>query len=517
MFDKVGAGGKPNKFRGFILMLCLVTGPFLTMLNSNIINVALPNIASAFNSSLTDVQWVISAYLLAVAAMLVVCPFLSKRFGDSKVYIVSLIGFTLASVACAFAPSLSWLIGARVVQGAFGASLIPIVMNILLRSRKEGESVVPVEFGLITFLAPAIGPTVGGLLINWFSWPVVFLINVPIALAAAVVLLLDREKTLSGHDILDPDVHLDIIGTLALAAGLVLAIYGSTLGPQYGWTSSTVLPFILSGFALIIFYLGWASYRPNPAIDLKLIRNHETALTLLISLITVITAMSVLFLVPLILESVQGYSALNAGLAMLPQGIMMGVGIVIGEILLTKKSLPVRTIVMLGLLVLSVSTASMFWFEISTPIWVSSLVLAARGLSMGLVIQPLLNEMLSKLRPEEVSDGDTLFNVVQQLGASIGISAAATVFQTQATYYVSQALAPFNINAGGQVHIGGNESSSLSLLPASLQDLINASIFHGFHNTVLLLAGVAFVGLVLALFLKPTKKVKPEPKQEVNT
>ena len=495
---------KPKRSIGFVLMLCLVAGPFLTTLNANIINVALPNIASGYNSALTDVQWVISGYLLAMAAMLVACPFLSKRFGDSKVYFVSLIGFTLASVACALAPSLEWLIVARVLQGACGAPLVPIVMNVLLNSRGEGDSVVPVEFGLITFLAPAFGPTVGGLLINWFSWPVVFLINVPIALAAAIVLLLDREKTLSKHNIIDRNASFDIIGTITLAAGLVLTIYGSTRGPQDGWTSMSVLPLIVGGIALVLFYLGWARYKPRPAIDLKLIRNAKTALTLLISLITVITAMSVIFLVPMIMESVQGYSALDAGIAMLPQGIMMGAGIVAGEMILKKRWLSVRTLVIAGILVLAVSTASMLWFEMSTPTWMSALILAARGLAMGMVIQPLLNELLVTLRPEEASDGNTLFMVGQQLGASIGISAAATVFQTQAVGYVGNVLASYHINAG-TIHIGGS-GSSLSKLPAAMLDQVNTAVFHGFHDTVLVLAGLAVVGLLLALFLKPTKK-----------
>lgn len=160
-------------------------------------------------------------------------------------------------------------------------------------------------------------------------------------------------------------------------------------------------------------------------------------------------------------------------------------------------------IVMSGLLVLCLSTASMFWFEVSTPIWVSALILAARGLSMGMVIQPLLNEMLTTLRPEEASDGNTLFNVAQQLGGSIGISATATVFQTQATGYISDILASYHINAG-PIHIG-ESGSSLSHLPAAMQDLINTAIFHGFHDTIILLVGLALFGLLLSLFLKPKK------------
>ena len=232
----------------FMLYLCLIVGPFLTMIDASVVNVALPDIASTYNSSLTDVQWVLSGYLLALAAVMVATAFMSKRFGASKVYLVSLIGFTLASAACAFAPTLEMLVLGRVLQGAFGAPLVPVAMDLLMGGHMSGERKVPVAFGIVVFLAPAIGPTVGGLLINYVGWPSVFLINVPVGVITALYLL--RNNVISRADVIDKSIRFDLIGTVALSAGLVLALYGSTRGASDGWVSIAALPFLASGAGL---------------------------------------------------------------------------------------------------------------------------------------------------------------------------------------------------------------------------------------------------------------------------
>ena len=490
---------RPDESTSIVLILCLIVGPFLTMLDSSVVNVALPDIASAYNSTLTDVQWVLSGYLLALAAVIVACAFLSKRFGASKVYLASLAGFTVASAACAFAPSLGWLIALRALQGAFGAPLVPVAMDLLIGGHTSGRHKIPVAFGIILFLAPAIGPTVGGILINYVGWPSVFLINVPIGAAATLCLLYNN--VIRSRDVLVKGVRFDVIGTVALAAGLVLTLYGSTEGANNGWLSMAALPFLASGAALILFYLAWAFSRPKPAVDLKLLQSRETALTLLICVVAAIIMFGVLFLVPVVMQSVQGYSAMDTGLAMLPQGLVMGIGVVIGDTVYNKKLLPIRTTVMAGMLLLAVSTASLLWFSASTPAWASAIILSIRGFAIGLTIQPLLYEMLSTLEPTESSDGNTLFNVVQRVSGSVGISALATIFQTQATGYITDALRGFPVPAGS-VHIGQG-ATSLASLPAAIRDPISAAAIHGFHDAVLVLIALSFIGFALSLFIKP--------------
>jgi EmrB/QacA subfamily drug resistance transporter len=507
LFEKIEALRKPEESRNIILFLCLIVGPFLTMLDSSVVNVALPDIATTYNSTLTDVQWVLSGYLLALAAVLVACAFLSKRFGASKVYLVSLLGFTVASAACAFAPSLEWLIVGRALQGAFGASLVPVAMDLLLGGNTTNRRKIPIGFGIILFLAPAIGPTVGGLLINSVGWPSIFLINVPLGIVAGLFLLFNN--VMRKHDVIDRNVRFDFIGSVTLAAGLVMTLYGSTEGAENGWLSTGTWPFLVAGVLLILFYLAWARRTPKPAIDLKLLRSFDTGLTLLICVVASIVMFGVLFLVPVVMQSLQGYSAMDTGLAMLPQGIIMGIGVVVGDTVYNKKWLSIRTTVMAGMLLLALSTASLLFFEMSTPAWVSAIILSVRGFAIGLTIQPLLYELMTTLRPEETADGNTLFNVVQRLGGSIGISALATVFQTRTTDYVRQALSRYHVDAGS-VHVG-QSSTTLSTLPVAMRDAVGMAAINGFHETVWILVGLSLLGLVLAFFLKPAKKIVEVP------
>jgi EmrB/QacA subfamily drug resistance transporter len=481
----------------WLLLLALLVGPFLTMMDSSVVNVALPDIANTFNSSLTDVQWVLSGYLLSLAAVLVACAFLSKRFGASKVYLVSLIGFTLASASCALAPSLTVLIISRALQGGFGAPLVPLAMDILLGGQKSGERKIPVGFGIILFLAPALGPTIGGLMINSVGWPYVFLINVPIGLAAAALLLVNN--SMKSLDMIDRRVSFDIIGSVMLAAGLVLTLYGSNEGASDGWTSMGSLPFLVAGILLIIAYVIWALVKPKPAVDLKLLKNVDTMLPLLISVVTSIILASGLFLMPVVMESIQGYSALDTGLALLPQGIVMGVGSVVGDYVYSRKLLSIRATVLIGMLLLTISTASLLLFNSSTSLWATALILSGRGFAIGLTIQPLLFDMMATLKSSELSDGNTLFNVMQRLGGSVGISALATLFQAQVTFYVQQALGP-GISASS-IKLG-QSSSVLTSLPSVVKDKVMSASINGFHDTVMVLVGIALVGLVMALFLK---------------
>jgi len=490
----------PKRVEGtlsLVLLLALLVGPFLTMLDSSVVNVALPDIANTFNSSLTDVQWVLSGYLLSLAAVLVACAFLSKRFGASKVYLVSLIGFTLASASCAFAPSLEVLIIGRALQGAFGAPLVPLAMDILLGGQKSGERKIPVGFGIILFLAPAVGPTVGGVLINSVGWPYVFLINVPIGVAAALLLLF--KNNMRALDRIDKKTTFDIIGSVMLAAGLVLTLYGSSEGASDGWLSMGALPFLATGIVLTIAYVIWALVKPKPAVDLKLLKNIGTLLPLLISVITSIILASVLFLMPVAMESIQGISAMDTGIALLPQGIVMGIGSVAGNYAYSRKLLSIRATVVMGMLLLTISTGALLLFDASTPLWETALILSGRGFAIGLTIQPLLFDMMATLKSSELSDGNTLFNVMQRLGGTVGISALATIFQTQGAYYIQQALG--SAVSAGSIKLG-QSSSAISSLPTAVKDKVMDAAIHGLHDTVLILLGISLLGLILAFFLK---------------
>ncbi len=311
----------------------LLAGPFLSMLDSNIVNVALPDIAVQLHSPLEIAQWIVSGYLLALAAVLAASAYLAKRFGTSRVYLISLLGFTLASALCALAPTMGVLIAARALQGALGAPLVPLAMGMLLGQGGAARQMPPAA-GIVLFLAPAIGPTIGGLLLHLGGWPLIFLINVPFGLLGAFGIWRLVRRTPFSHQ---PRTHFDVVGLLLLSSGLVLAIYGATQGAQFGWTTLSSWPYLICGLCLLALYVVWAFRHAHPAVDLKVLRHPQPALAVGLSALVAIVLFVMLFLIPVFLESVQGLSPVVAGLALLPQGLVTGVGTVLGTRLAASR------------------------------------------------------------------------------------------------------------------------------------------------------------------------------------
>ena len=466
--------GAPIQKLALAAQFGLIAGPFLSMVDSNVVNVALPVMLTDFHSSLSAVQWVLSAYLLASGASLVSSPYLSKKFGANRVYLLSLLGFTGASGFCALAPSLEFLILARVLQGALGSLMVPLAMDMLLGKGGASKQISP-AFGIILFLAPALGPTLGGFLIGVAGWPSIFLINVPLGLLSALAISRGLKVARTPRD---GAPRFDFAGASVLAAGVVLALYGASEGPLVGWTTTGSLPYWTSGTVLLLAYGLWAIRRPNPAVDLTLLRDGQTALALVIITVAGTVLFAILFLLPVFMESIQGRSAAITGLALLPQGVVTGVGTWVGDKLSKKRSArSIRLTTLLGMAILTVTTGMLLAVGIGTSDWEVAAILSGRGLALGLTIQPLLYATIGNLADRDVPDGNTLFNVMDRLGGSVGVSLLATFFQLRVQSY----------------------ASSTPLAAAS--QLAEAAL-HGFRDTILLLTLVSLSGAVLALFLR---------------
>ncbi|MCL6627869.1 MAG: MFS transporter, partial [Alicyclobacillus shizuokensis] len=254
--------GAETERLGVLVQIGLLAGPFMSMIDSSVVNVALPDMAIALDSSLATVQWVASAYLLALGMSLTGTVYLAKRFGTKPVYLVSLIGFTVSSVLCALAPSAGTLIADRVMQGVFGAPLVPLAMNMLLGKGKAGKQ-ISAAAGMILFLAPAVGPSLGGVLIRWAGWSTIFLVNVPVGILA--VLGATRLPAMVAHQETG-EAHFDTFGFVLLSFGLAGLSYGASKGPQSGWFSSSVWPYWTAGVVLLAIYAAWALRRENPIV-----------------------------------------------------------------------------------------------------------------------------------------------------------------------------------------------------------------------------------------------------------
>lgn len=456
----------------FVVVLALAAGPFLSMVDSSIVNVAVPDIARSLHAPLADVQWTVSAYLLALSSGLAATAWLSKRFGSRAVFLAGLVGFTAASAACAFAPSLAVLVAARAAQGLLGAPLTPIAMGVLTTApgasgpQRRAPMLV---MGILLFAGPAAGPTLGGVLIAAFGWPAIFLVNVPFGILG----VLGARRWRTERAAADPSVRFDPAGMLLLGGGLALALYGAGQGPGAGWTAPRVWPFWAAGAVLVAAYACWALRSPHPAVNVRLLADRLVAITITLSVLVSVVSFAAMFLLPVFMQTVQRYSPLQSGLALLPQGLVMGIGMVLGQGVAGSGRLRLGALV--GAATLAVATSGMLLIDAATPGWLTALLLCGRGLAFGLATQPLLVTMMGRLRGPDVADGSTMFNVVQRVAGAFGIGLLATLFAQRVQERVAAAH--------------------------SLAAARDAAVA-GFHDVVWALVAVSLLGVLVALLVR---------------
>jgi EmrB/QacA subfamily drug resistance transporter len=389
-----------------VTQYALLAGPLLSMLDSSVVNVAVVPISRGLHTSLGTAQWVVSSYLLALGTGLAGTAWLARRFGVIGVYRASLIGFTAASAACAFAPDAGGLIAARVIQGLLAAPLVPLAMSMLFgESRSESVSAMA---GVLLFAGPALGPAVGGLLIGAAGWRTIFAINVPFGVLAALA-----AWRLPGDGARRNGEKFDVTGLVVLASGLAALLYGVTASH---WAVTAIGAVLLAGY-------GWHAARtPSPALDLALARDPVAALSVGLCALASVVTWAAVFLLPVFSQSVQGHSALAAGVAMAPQGLVTGVSTALSRSL----RLPVRLLAGTGFAVLAVASLGILAIGVATPLWVIAVILAVRSVSIGLVINPLLRAVTG--RQGAGADATTLFNVVQRVAGSFGIGLLAALY-----------------------------------------------------------------------------------------
>lgn len=431
-----GERGAPDGRLGPLVQFALIAGPLLSMLDSSVVNVASVPIARALHTGLGSVQWTVSGYLLALGAGLAATASLARRFGTLAVYRAGIVGFTAASAGCAFAPGINSLITARAVQGLLAAPLVPLAMSMLLGRGGARRAMSPTA-GMLLFLGPALGPSVGGLLIGvdllgaGDGWRLVFLVNLPIGLAAYGAARQVPARLAPGRD---PDgARFDLPGLAVLTVGLTALLLGASQGASDGWGSASALVPLLAGLALTAGYVPWSKRVRQPALDLTPAREAGAALALVLCAAASVVTFAALFLLPAFLQQAQGHSALVTGLAMAPQGLLTGVGMALESRL--RPRLDLRLTVAAGFAVLGAASLGMLGIGAATAPAATAALLACRSVSIGLIINPLLTVLTGGLGENRLGDANTLFSICQRLAGSFGIGLLATLYTARAAQH----------------------------------------------------------------------------------
>jgi len=401
---------------------------FMVTLDNLVVTTALPVIRRSLHSSLAGLEWTVNAYTLTFAVLLLTGAALGDRFGRRRLFVIGMAIFTLGSVAAALAPSIGALVAARAVQGLGGAIVTPLTLTILSAAvPAERRGLVLGAWGGISGLAIAIGPLVGGAVVQGISWQWIFWLNVPIGLL--VIPLAARRLT----ETFGPTKQLDLRGVGLASAGLLGIVWGLVRGNSVGWGSAETAVSLLAGAALVVLFVLWELRAPAPMLPMRFFRNRTFAMTNVASLLMFFGMFGSIFLLAQFFQTVQGYSPLGSGLRILPWTAMpIFIAPIAGAL---SDKIGGRVIIATGL---ALQAIGLGWIAaVSTPtVPYSSLVAPffLSGIGMALFFAPVANVVLSAVRPEEEGQASGANNAIRELGGVFGVAVLAAVFASFGGY-----------------------------------------------------------------------------------
>jgi EmrB/QacA subfamily drug resistance transporter len=405
--------------RRWKILLITSVGLFMASLDLFIVNIAFPDIAGDFGgTSISSLSWVLNAYAIVFAALLVPAGRWADRVGRKRIFVSGLITFAAASAACAAAPSVPFLVGARVVQAAGGAMLLPATLGLILPAFSPQQR--PMAVGIwsaVGGVAAALGPPIGGLLVQ-LSWRWIFIVNVPIGLITALIAIRSLDE------IRDPDraARPDVVGAAELAAGLGLLTGAIVKGPDWGWGDPLILGGFVAAAALTAAFLRRSAHHPSPVIELPLFRVRDFSLGNAAAMVFFAGFGAMLLSFVLLLTQVWGYSVLHAGLALVPGPAMAAV--FAGPAGRIGGRVGQRLVVAAGGIATVISFAWGLAFIEQTPNYAGAFLpgFMIGGAGVGLVIGALPGAITASLPPERFATGAAVFSMSRQLGAAIGVA-----------------------------------------------------------------------------------------------
>ena len=414
----------------WLVAIVVILGAFMSVLDQTVVNIAIPRLQNAFGADIHSVQWVVTAYLLTQGAMTPTASYLANNVGIKRSFILSLIAFTLGSLLCGLSWSLPMLILFRVVQGLGGAVLLPLSFTMLFREFAPGERGLALgTLGIPTLLAPTLGPILGGYIVTFASWQLIFFINIPIGIVAVIL------ATLFLREARAPErSRFDLPGFITAAYGLAALLYAFSETTTAGWGSVKVLGFLFSGALSLIAFIAIEITTVNrggkPLLDLRLFTNRSFAAGNIALVFVIFGLFGSFFLIPIYLQVLRGQSAFQAGLILLPQALAAMVSVVVGGRLVDR--IGVKAVVIPGLLLLGFATWQLTFITLNSPFWWLQLLLVLLGLSLGLTGQPLVVAALADVsEAQQVADASTITTVTRSVAASMGVALLATYVQTQ--------------------------------------------------------------------------------------
>ena len=505
-----------NDVNPWLVAIAVMTSTFMEVLDTTVVNVSLPHIAGSLSATTDEATWALTSYLVANAIILPMTGWLANFFGRKRLLLFSVVGFTASSFLCGLAPTLPLLILFRCIQGACGGGLQPLSQAILMEVFPPQDRGKAMGFwGLGIVVAPMLGPVLGGWLTDSYSWRWVFYINVPIGIIAV---FLTSIFVFDPHYIKRSTAKIDFWGMGYLALGIACLQIMLDKGQEDDWFSSN---FIRTLCVFAVVGLGAFIIRElttdHPIVDLSVfkIRTYATGVFLMTVLGFVLYGSTVL--IPLLLQTLLGYPALQAGIAMLPRGLGSFIAMPAVGALLTKVK--AHYLLVCGVLLGAFAMWRLSHLTMDVGYWNFFGALIWQGIGMGLIFIPLTTITNDPIPVERMGNATSIFNLMRNIGASIGISMVQTVQIRHAQMHISTLTAnvtPTNLQAQGLVNgMKGMMMSQAGADPATAQRMANGAIENiirqqaaimSFNDVFWLLAIMFLAMLPFILLMRPPRK-----------
>lgn len=483
----------------------LFIGAFVSILNNTLINIALPSISREFEIGTATVQWLATGYMLVNGILIPASAFFIQRFSNRSLFITAMSLFSLGTLLALIAPNFGLLLTGRMIQAAGSAIMMPLLMNVMLTAfpvEKRGTAMG--FFGLVMIVAPAIGPTLSGYLIQTFSWRALFSVVLPFAILV-LVLAVFKLKNITPQK----DVHLDFLSLVlsSIAFGGILYGFSSAGDQEVGWGSpQSYVPLAVGTIGLIIFILRQLKMK-EPMLEFRVYKHPMFALSSGISIVIAVSMFSGMILTPLYVQELRGISPLNSGLLMLPGALMMGIMSPITGRLFDKYG--ARILAVTGLSIMIITTYLFSKLTLDTSIVHLVLLYTFRMFGMSMVMMPVMTNGMNQLPMKDNPHGTAINNTLQQVSGAIGTAFMITVMSKRAASSGKQLAAEAAAKADPNVQLTPEAL-------AKMQELIgHQAMLDGITHAFFISTLIAVLALILALFMKRVKPPMEDAKSEV--
>lgn len=496
------AGRRANPW---LSLIAVAFGLFMVGLDGSVVSIANPEIGRDLGATTAELQWVTNSYLLALAAALILGGKLGDRFGRRRYYLIGVAGFTVASVAIGLAGSVEGVIAFRAAQGLFGALLMPNTLGMLravFPPQRFGMAVG--IWAMVSSVSTALGPIVGGLLVQHVNWESVFYINAPIGVAALIfsALVLPESKNSTGRH------TFDVGGVLLLAAGLLILVFGVVKGETWGWAAGSTIGTIVAGLLILVLFGWYETRREHPLLPMRLFRNPALTIGAVITAINFFTLLGSIFYIMLYLQNVRGYSPVWAGVVTLPLSIASVVASPLGAAL-TDRYGP-RLTMPLGMVLQGGASFGLMFLGAGSGYWAMWPSFVGLGLGIGMVMAASSEAIVGNAPVKDAGVAGGLQATMLQIGGALGTSVLISLISSRVSATLTGSFEAAGVpSAMAEGLSEARDAVAMGVAPVTdgMPDQVRAAIvegsatafLNGVHTAALVAGALCLIGAIVSV------------------